>query len=86
MKTSNAKALHVFMQLGCKNLQVSLARIWYRLHTQLVTGAFVMPAHTTTHVATHHPKKKITHPKKSHNTQPLLRHPTMADAPPVKPW
>ncbi len=59
MKTSNAKALHVFMQLGCKNLQVSLARIiWYRLHTQLVTGAFVMPARTTTHVATHHPKKR----------------------------
>ncbi len=58
MKTSNAKVLHVFMQLGCKNLQVSLARIWYRLHTQLVTGAFVMPARTTTHVATHHPKKR----------------------------
>ena len=68
MKTSNAKALHVFMQLGCKNLQVSLARIWYRLHTQLVTGAFVMPARTTTHVATHHPKKDHTPKKKPQHT------------------
>ena len=27
-----------------------------------------------------------TPPKKSHNTQPLLCHRTMADDPPVKPW
>ena len=42
---------------------VKLVRIWYRLHTQLVTGAFVMPARTTTHAATQLPKKD------NHNTQ-----------------
>jgi hypothetical protein len=41
-------------------VQVSLAHIWYRLHTQLVTGTFVMPARTTTHVATHTTQKKAT--------------------------
>jgi hypothetical protein len=46
-----------------------------------MTGAFVMPARTTTHAATHTTKKD------NHNTQrSLLCHPTMADAPPVKPW
>jgi hypothetical protein len=37
MKTCNAKALHVFMQLGCKNLQVSLSETC----THLVEATYV---------------------------------------------
>jgi hypothetical protein len=60
-KMCNAEPLHIFVQLGCTIVQVSLAHIWYRLHTQLVTGTFVMPARTTTHVvATHITQKKAT--------------------------
>jgi hypothetical protein len=40
---------------------VKLVRIWYRLHTQLVTGAFVMPARTTMHAATHTKKRQPQH-------------------------
>jgi len=60
----------------CKFHSGKLARIWYRLHTWLMTGAFVMPAHTTTHAATHTTKKR--QPQHTTITLPL----TMADAPP----
>ena len=40
-KMFNAEPLHIFVQLGCTIVQVSLAHIWYRLHTQLVTGTFL---------------------------------------------
>jgi hypothetical protein len=45
-----------------------------------MTGAIVMPTRTTTHAATHTTKKR----QPQHTTITLP--PTMADAPPIKPW
>jgi hypothetical protein len=68
----NAEPLHIFVQLGCTFVQVSLSETC----THLVQAAYV--AHDWGIDARAH------HPKKSHNTQPLLCHPTMADAPPCQ--
>ena len=83
MKMSNAKALHVFMQLGCTYLQVSLSDTCMHLvqATYVARDWGIGHAHAYHHTATHN-----NHPKESHNTQPLLGHLTMADAPPVEPW
>ena len=74
MKICNAKASHVFVQLGCKNLQDSLSETCTHLvqATYLASGDWGI-----VHARAHH----HTPPKKSHNTQPLLCHLTMADAP-----
>jgi len=71
MKMCNAKAFHVFMQLGCKNLQVSLSETCMHL----VQVTYVASDWGIVHAHAHHHT-----PRKSHNTQPLLCHPTMADA------
>ena len=52
----------------CKFHFGKLARIWYRLHTWLMTGAFVMPARAPPCSNTHHQKKTTT----THNSQILL--------------
>jgi hypothetical protein len=55
-------------------LQVSLSETC----THLVQATYVASDWGIVHARTHH----HTPPKKSHNTQPLLCHPTMANAPP----
>jgi len=79
---SNAKALHVFMQLGCTYLQVSLSDTCMHLvqATYVARDWGIGHAHAYHHTATHNNR-----PKESHNTQPLLGYPTMADAPPSSP-
>jgi hypothetical protein len=76
MRTCNAKALHVFVQLGCKNLQVSLSETC----THLVQATYVARDCGIGHASAHH---TTTTPQKPQHTSICLQ--SMDNDPPSSP-